>query len=140
MTAVALATVGRAVSLYEHAFQEAERHKWIESQKHGYDRGDCAIHEWYGLYWRDFCRRKRLEHLRGEHCWEEFGQRRFGDLLPLLHLRDPLIDRLVEMLDSGMENLDVINWALDRKIDMARVIEVLAIVDVNGARLDPGLS
>ncbi len=139
MNAVSLATARVVTSLYEQAILEAERHKWIESQKHGYDRGDSAIHEWYGRYWRDFCRRKRLEHLRGEQCWDEFGHYQFGRLRPLMELCDPIVDRLIGMLDAGMENLDVINWALARRLDMSQVIEVLAVVDVNGARLDPAV-
>lgn len=139
MNAVSTERSQLALSLYERAFCEAERHKWIESQKSGFDRGDGAIHEWYGRYWRDYCRRKRLEHLRGERCYEEFGVGLFGCLQPLLHRADPLIERVVDMLDAGMENLEIILWALDRRIDIECVHEVLAVVDVNEGRLDPGL-
>lgn len=140
MNAVVTKRTQLALSLHEQAFCEAERHKWIESQKRGCDLGDGAIHEWYRLYWRDYCRRKRLEHLRGECCFEEFGVGHFGDLTPLIDRHDPLVDRIIDMVDAGMENLDVINWALDRRIEIDRVLEVLILVDVNEARIDPGLS
>ena len=51
-------------SLYEEAFREAERHKWIESQKMGRDAGHPAIKEWYKELSRD--NKKRARSLLGK--------------------------------------------------------------------------
>ena len=53
-------------SLYCEAVTEAERHKWIESEKAGYDLGESAIEEWNRCHWWGWCRSKWLEHLKGE--------------------------------------------------------------------------
>lgn len=128
------------LSLYEEAFREAERHKWIESQKRGRDLGETAIREWYRLHWLCYCRRKRLEHLRGSQCWREFGDEQFGQLYSLIVTGDPLVDRILDRVDAGCENLEIINWALDWGITLERVIDILAQVDVNRARLEPQTS
>lgn len=125
-----------ARSLYEEAYREAERHKWIESQKRGHDVGETAIREWYRLHWRRYCRVKRLEHVLGSGCWREFGDDH-GRLYSLIITGDLLVDRVLDRAYAGYENLDIINWALDWGLPIDPVIEILAHVDVNRARLDP---
>lgn len=34
--------------------EEIERHKWIESEKAGYDLGNNAIHDWIRTYAKNF--------------------------------------------------------------------------------------
>lgn len=43
--------------------QEIDRHKWIESQKAGYDLGDRAVFDWVEKYAASF-RRNVVENLR----------------------------------------------------------------------------
>jgi hypothetical protein len=124
------------MSLHEEAFKEAERHKWIESQKHGRDLGDHAFHEWYFLHWGRFCRVKRLEHLKGQQRWREFEHHNYGQLASLTLQGDLLVDRILDRFDDGQENLDIIKWAHDWALPIPRVIDVLVQLDMNRARLD----
>lgn len=125
------------LNLRGEALREAERHKWIESQKLGRDVGPPAIEEWYSRYWLPYCREKRLEHLRGSRCWDEFCDEQFGHLYSLIVAGDLLADRILDRVYAGLENLDIINWSLEWGMPVDRVIEILSQLDVNRARLDP---
>lgn len=128
----------RAVlSVHEEALKEAERHKWIESQKRGCDLGSSALDEWYQVHWPHYCRCKRLEHLRGKQRWREFEDENFGQLYALILQGDLLVDRILDRVFQGTENLSLINWALDWGLPMDRVIQILTQVDINRSRLDP---
>ena len=130
-------SAAEAPSLYDEAVREAERHKWIESQKHGRDLGERAIQEWYRVYWPIYCRYRRLEHVRGSHRWREFGDGPFAHLYSLILQGDLLVDRILDRVYCGYENLQIINWALTWGIPTNRVIDILTQVDVNRARLEP---
>lgn len=136
MTAT-IAESAKVLSLYEEAFKEALRHKWIESQKQGRDLGELALQEWYRLYWPRYCRCKRLEHLEGRRRWREFAQEHFGQLYSLIVAGDLLVDRILDRFDAGYENLDIIEWGLEWGMPMDRVINVLLQLDMNRARLEP---
>lgn len=125
------------LSLHEEAVREAERHKWIESQKQGRDLGENAINEWYRVYWYCYCRYRRMEHLRGSRKWREFGDEPFGHLYSLIVTGDVLVDRILDRVYAGYENLDIITWAHEWGLDTERVVEILVQIDVNRARLDP---
>lgn len=124
-------------SVYAEAYREAERHKWIESQKHGRDLGDSAIRDWYRRHWRFFCRYCCMEHLEGRRRWREFGDERFGQLFTMLVAEDLLADRVLDRVYVGYENLNIITWAIDWGLPVKRVVQVLSQVDVNRYRLDP---
>ena len=124
-------------SVYDEALREAERHKWIESQKQGRDLGELAIREWYRKHWRLYCRYRCMEHLQGQRRWREFGEDQFGHLFTLLVSDDLLVDRVLDRVYAGHENLEIINWAMDWGLPVARVVEILSWVDVNRSRLDP---
>ena len=126
------------MSLYAEAVKEAERHKWIESQKQGRDLGDAAIRDWYRNYWSRFCRWRRMEHLQGTRRWREFGDDDFGQLHVLIITGDLLVDRILDRVYAGHENLCIINWALCWGLPMERVLRILAQLDVNRAHLDAG--
>lgn len=125
------------LSLHGEARREAERHKWIESQKEGRDLGVSALQEWYHVYWRHYCRCKRMEHVEGSRHWEEYGDDDFGRLSALIQDKDLLVDRILDRVYLGFENLDLINWAFDWGLPMDRVLEVLGKLDVNRARMEP---
>jgi len=127
------------LSLYEDAVLEAERHKWIESQKRGRDLGQHAIREWYRLHWPRYCRYKRLEHLRGSRRWAEFSDESFGQLYSLIVQGDMLADRILDRVYAGHENLTIITWAIDWGLPIDRVLDILAQLDVNRARLEPAV-
>ncbi len=124
-------------SLYDEACREAERHKWIESQKLGRDLGNVALQEWYRLHWPQYCRLKRVEHLQGCQRWREFGDDNFGDLYSLIVAGDLLVDRILDRVCHGEENLGIINWAIDWGLPIQRVLGILSQLDVNRARLEP---
>ena len=127
--------VQNAQSVYDEAQREAQRHKWIESQKHGRDLGDAALRDWYRLYWSAFCRYRHLEHLHGDRPWREFSPGIFGDLVPLTKMQDPLFDEILARVNDGQENLDIINWALECQLNMDRIRTILSALDVNRSRL-----
>ena len=129
--------VGSVHSLYDEAMREAERHKWIESQKHGCDLGEHAIREWFRVHWPGYCRCKRLEHVRGQCCWAEFGDEAFGQLHSLIILGDLLVDRILDRVDFGNENLDIIRWAFVWGLPVRRIVDILEQIDLNRARLQP---
>ncbi len=126
-----------SASIYDEAFREALRHKWIESQKRGRDVGDQAIRDWFRVHWRSYCRYRRIEHLRGRRRWVEFDDESFGQIDPLISAGDCLVDRVLDRVYAGYENLDIINWAIDWGLPTERVVEILARVDVNRARFEP---
>jgi len=126
-----------APSLYEEGLREAERHKWIESQKRGMDMGESALREWYQRYWFKYCRYKVLEHLEGSRSWREFSADDFGLIENLLSEGDLLLDLILDRAYFGMENLDIICWAHTWGMPMHRVIEILEQLDLNRARLEP---
>lgn len=133
-----LADPGDASSIYEEAPLEADRHKWIESQKNGSDLGSRAISDWYTNHWYYFCIGKRIEHLWGNRCWQEFSETHFGFLNSLDYedhlLADRILDRIFLM---RMENLEIIIWAREWNLELDRVIEILELIDINSARFEP---
>ncbi|QDU07916.1 hypothetical protein [Gimesia aquarii] len=131
-----------ASSIYEEAPLEADRHKWIESQKTGFDLGKFAISDWYANHWYYFCMVKKIEHLLGNRCWQEFSDTRFG-FLKSLNLEDDLLADLIldRIFWLRMENLDIIIWAREWNLPLERVMEILELIDINSARLEePALS
>ena len=86
------------VSVFEAAFIEVRRHSWIESQKHQRDVSERARAEWYQRFWWTFLRYRHLEHLMGEHAWNEFKPDSFGILNSLSTSRDGLMAEVVAFL------------------------------------------
>ena len=126
-----------ARSVYHEAWIEALKHKWIESQKSGYDVGSSAIHNWYNLYWYRFCRLKQLEHLEGRQPWKEFDQSQFG-LFPQLKQRGDFLSlQIMEHVTQFKENLDIIFWAGHLNLPLNQVVSLLSKINVNSAQLNP---
>lgn len=123
-------------SVYNECVKEAERHKWIESQKRGHDVGHQAIQDWFSKYWITYCKHRKLEHFEGRANWVEFGEDRFGQINTLKKY-DLLFDRIYDRILNGWENLDVIVWARECGLPMEPVIDILGHIDINSARLDP---
>lgn len=124
-------------SLYSAALEEALRHKWIESQKHGCDLGEAALKDWFRKHWLPFCRGKRLEHVEGMQQWSEFAEHEFGQVFQLIMDDDILCDRILDRMEHGYDNLEIINWALGWGLPMGRVLSYLELIDINRARLEP---
>lgn len=124
-------------SLYDAAWKEALRHKWIESEKRGFDMGQTALDDWYHRFWHRYCRLKRLEHLHGSRCWLEFNFAEVGLIPQLLEQGDLLLELILDRAYCGHENLDIINWAMTWGLPVPRVIDILEQLDLNRGRLDP---
>src|SRR5437870_1462544 len=43
-------------SVYRESDVEAERYKWIESEKAGYDLGETAVMNWVKCHWQGYLR------------------------------------------------------------------------------------
>jgi len=114
---------------------EAQRFKWIESEKAGRDLGEWAIRCWVRQHWNGFLRERWLEHLQGRAFWIELDHEDFG-LLQHAFRDSPLIDEILRRLKAGEENLDILNWAIDNKLPMEEVLQILESLDINSRRIE----
>jgi len=122
-------------SVYADSEKEAQRFKWIESEKAGCDLGEAAIRRWVKEHWWGYLRARWLEHLQGKRFWVELDRGDFGLLQREFHDNTLLLDRILDRLKAGQENLDVILWALDWKIEVSLVLRILEALDINSRRL-----
>jgi hypothetical protein len=122
-------------SLYVDCVQEELRYKWIESEKVGYDLGDIAIRKWVKHHWWGYLRARWIEHLQGKRCWVELDQGDFGLIQKRFEDKPLLLDRILDRIKAGQENLDIILWALDFNINMEDVFQILGVLDINSKRL-----
>ena len=114
---------------------EAQRHKWIESEKAGRDLGEHALRSWIHEHWNGFLRAKWLEHLQGRTFWIELDHNDFG-LLQREFQDSELLDVILSMLKGGMENLSVLTWAIDNQVNMEEVLQILERLDINSRRIE----
>ena len=122
-------------SIFEEATSEAYRHKWIESEKAGYDIGDGAIEDWYRRFWHSFVRERWIQHIRGEVFWRELDNDDFGILNNEFADCGEQVDAITGMLEKGGENLDIVQWAVETGQDMKVVLHILGRLDLNAHRL-----
>ena len=126
-------------SLFEAAAEEAHTHKWIESEKAGYDLGENAIAEWYSKFWRGFCRECYIEHLGGKRFWIELDSGDFGLLKQQFHNNMGLVNKIIDIFKNGGENLDVVNFAISNQLDIEEVLHLLHVLDINARRISPAV-
>ncbi len=126
-------------SVFDAASGEAYRHKWIESERAGYDIGDKAIEDWHRRYWHRFIRERWIQHIRGQVFWRELDNSDFGILHREFDDCRELADTIVAMLEKGGENLEIVQWATDTGQDMEAVLHILSRLDLNGHRLASAL-
>lgn len=122
-------------SVYEDCDEEANRYKWIESEKAGFDLGETAIRRWVKHHWWGYLRARWIEHLHGKRFWVELDRGDFGLLQRAFQDKSLLLDRILDRIKAGEENLDIILWALDWGIKIDEVIEILEALDINSRRL-----
>jgi hypothetical protein len=128
-------TAAQKASVYVECEKEANCFKWIESEKAGCDLGEQAIRRWVKDHWWGYLRARWLEHLQGKQFWEELDRGDFGLLQQRFHENTLLLDRILDRLKSGQENLDIIRWALDWGLNLADVRTILQALDINSRRL-----
>lgn len=114
---------------------EEDRHKWIESEKAGYDLGEASIKCWVKKHWQGYLRARWVEHLQGKCFWVELDRGDFGLLQHQFRDQKQLLDAILDQLKSGKENLHVIFWAVNSGIPIDPVHEILEALDVNSRRL-----
>jgi hypothetical protein len=122
-------------SVYTEGEQEALRYKWIESEKAGRDLGEAAIRRWVKDHWWGYLRARWLEHLQGRRFWVELDRGDFGLLQREFHDNTLLLDRILDRLKAGQENLDIIRWAHEWGITVGPVLLILEALDINSRRL-----
>ncbi|MFO0965886.1 MAG: hypothetical protein U0793_09930 [Gemmataceae bacterium] len=122
-------------SVYEEGQKEADRFKWIESEKAGRDLGETAIRRWVKDHWCGYLRARWLEHLQGIKFWVELDRGDFGLLERRFKDQAQVLACILDRLKAGQENLDIILWGLDWNIPMERIIEILEALDINSRRL-----
>jgi hypothetical protein len=123
------------LSVYVEGQKEALCYKWIESEKAGRDLGEAAIRQWVKYHWSGYLKDRWLEHLQGKRFWVELKTVDFGLLQRKFQDHALLLDRILDRLKTGKENLDVILWAQDWGIPIGLTLEILEALDVNSCRL-----
>ena len=123
------------LSVFADCEEEARKYKWIRSEEAGCDLGEGAIRRWVKEHWWGYLRARWLEHLQGKRFWVELDRGDFGLLQRRFHDNTLLLDRILDRLKAGQENLDIICWALDWGIDTHALIEILEALDINSRRL-----
>ena len=123
-------------SVFIDCDREAERHKWIESEKAGHDLGEAAIRGWVKKHWWGYLRARWIEHLHGQRFWMELDQGDFGLLKSKFQEKAILLDRILDRIKAGQENLDIILWGLDWGISLNDIREILSALDINSRRLE----
>lgn len=122
-------------SVYAMSKKEAEEYKWLESEKVGYDLGEACLRKWVREHWWGFLRARWIEHLQGRRFWMELDRGDFGLLLHEFHCDALLLDRILDQIKAGAENLDIILWADVWHIPRQPVLDILEQLDINGHRL-----
>ncbi len=123
--------------IYDEARKAIQEHRWLESEKAGYDVGPHAAREWARSHWLTFYRSRFVEHLRGQARYEEFGPECFGIVSDQLGIESNLLDRVLDRIRHGAENLDVLCWAMQEGLPRDSIVEILRAVDINSRRLAP---
>lgn len=122
-------------SVHVDCQREEACHKWIESEKAGYDLDEAAVRQWVRDHWDDYLRARWVEHLEGRQFWIELDRGDFGLLQQLTTHNDELFNPIVEKLKAGQENLNILCWAGSCGQPVERVHQILETLDVNGRRL-----
>jgi len=122
-------------SVYTDGVKQALDYKWIESEKAGRDLGEDAIRRWVKEHWWGYLRARWLEHLQGKRFWVELDRGDFGLLQRRFQEQSLLLDRILDRLKSGQENLHIILWAHDWNIPTSSVLEILEALDIYSRRL-----
>ncbi len=122
-------------SVHRECIEEENKHKWIESEKAGCDLGEEAIRRWVQNHWWGYLRARWLEHLQGKRFWVELDRGDFGLLQRKFNDNTLLLDRILDRLKAGQENLDIICWAQTWGIPVEPVLQILEALDINSRRL-----
>ena len=124
-----------AKSVHEEGLKAALVDRWIQSEKAGRDLGEPCIRKWVHEHWNGFLRARWMEHLEGKTYWMELHGVDYGVLKKEFAEDKDLLDRIMERMKEGKENIEVINWALDWGMPMGRVVHILERLNLNSTKL-----
>jgi len=85
--------------------------------------------------WTLWLRVRLLEHLRGETYWKELDRGDFGVLRTDVHPDRGLLDEIATKVGQGLENIEIIGWALEHKRSQDDVLAILVLLNVNARRV-----
>jgi hypothetical protein len=122
-------------SVYWDSRREMQAFKWIESEKVGYDLGEAAVRRWVQKHWNGYLRARWIEHLEGKRFWVELDRGDFGLFKHRFQDCQLLLDRILDRLKTGQENLEVILWAIDWCLPIKQVLDILEALNINSRRL-----
>jgi hypothetical protein len=128
-----MATATSVQSLFDCARVEADRHKYLESEKAGRDLGLPAVHDWHERFWTIWLRHRWLEHLLGEVRYEEFNPDLFGALLDQFGA-SALLEEIADRICHGAENVDLLLWAARERRDLDLAMRILKVIGINQIR------
>jgi hypothetical protein len=123
------------LSIWDDSQREIDTYKWIVSEHAGYDLGETAVRRWIKEHWSGYLRARWIEHLQGKRFWIELDRDDFGLLTGKFQDQTLLLDRIVDRLIAGGENLLILLWAQDCHIPMENVLQILEALDINSKRL-----
>jgi hypothetical protein len=123
------------LSIWADSQREIDCYKWIESERAGYDLGEQAIRRWIKEHWSGYLRARWIEHLQGKNYWTELDGNDYGLLLKDFQEKTLLLERIIERVIAGQENLHILLWAQDWHIPMQDVFEILDSLNINSKRL-----
>ena len=123
------------LSIWDDSQREIDTYKWIVSEHAGYDLGEAAVRRWIKEHWSGYLRARWIEHLQGKRFWIELDRDDFGLLTGKFQDQTLLLDRIVDRLIAGGENLHILLWAQDCQIPMEDVLQILEALDINSKRL-----
>jgi hypothetical protein len=121
--------------MFDDARREAEKFRWIESEKVGYDLGDAAVRAWVARHWAGFVRARVLEHLTGSKFWIELDRGDFGALVRRFPNDAALVREIADQFAAGSDNLSIISWAMTANRPMQLVTDILQALDINARQL-----
>ena len=121
--------------MFDEARDEANKFRWIESEKAGYDLGESAVRVWAARHWPAFVRARVLEHLTGQRFWVELGRGDFGLLPRTFPDHADLVREIVARFAAGADNLTVISWAVNTGQPTRTVADILHAIDINQRRV-----
>jgi hypothetical protein len=123
------------LSIWDDSRREIDTYKWIVSEHAGYDVGETAVRRWIKEHWSGYLRARWIEHLQGKRFWIELDRDDFGLLPGKFQNQTSLLERIVDLLIAGRENLHILLWAQDCHIPMEDVLQILEALDINSKRL-----
>src|SRR5689334_9362601 len=88
--------------------REAQVFKWIVSGQAGCAMGEEASRRWVREHWGGYLRARWIEHLQGTRFWVELDHGHYGLLQTGFPPDDLLLDRILDRVKAGWENLPIL--------------------------------